>query len=364
MKIPFGNLIQDHKPVSKKIKAATNRVIDSGWFILGKEVENFENKFSKFCGTRYAIGVANGLEALQISLLVTGVKPGDEVITTPLSAAATSLAIVNVGAKPVFVDIDSNSYNINSNLIEKKITKKTKAILPVHLYGQLSDMAVINRIAKKHKLIVIEDCAQAVGAKLKNKKAGSFGDIGAFSFYPSKNLGALGDGGAIITNNKKFFQQAKILRNYGQDGRYNHVKPGLNSRLDELQAAILNVKLAELDKVNLRRKKIASLYSQQLANLSLKIPKTFKNSSHVWHLYVIEVKNRDQLQKYLAKHGVATAIHYPTALNDQRSLKKFSKGRGEIATKAVKNILSLPIYPSLKDLQIKYICKLIKEFYR
>jgi len=316
MKIPFGDLKKDHKSISKKIKSATNRVIDSGWYILGKEVKDFETKFAKFCGVRYIIGVANGLEALQISLLACGIKPGDEVITTSLSAAATSLAIMNVGAKPVFADIDPETYNIDSEKIEKLITKKTKAILPVHLYGQLADMFTINKIAKKYKLIVIEDCAQAVGAKLKNKKAGSFSDIAAFSFYPSKNLGALGDAGAVVTNNKKFYQEALSLRDYGQQGRYNHVKQGLNSRLDEIQAAILKVKLSDLNRNNIKRRKLANIYSKNLSDLPIKIPKAINPSAHIWHLYVIEAKNRDQLQKYLAKKGIGTAIHYPQSLTN------------------------------------------------
>lgn len=362
--IPFGDLKKQYLSIKKEIDTAVNRVLNSGWFILGKEVERFEKEFSKYCGVKYCVGVANGLEALQISLMVLGVKKGDEVITTPLSAAATSLAIIHVGAKPIFVDIDPDSYNINASKIEKAITKKTKVILPVHLYGQMAEMDKIMRIAKKYRLVVVEDCAQAHGASLNGKKAGAWGDCGAFSFYPSKNLGAYGDAGCIVANNKNISKKLKALRDYGQIGRYNHIYCGLNSRLDEIQAAILRVKLHYLNRYNARREKLAKLYSKFLTGIPIELPVSKKSAFHVWHLYAVRTKKRDQLQNYLAKHNIAAQIHYPKILHDQISIKPFSKGKCPKARQAVKEILSLPLYPELSESEIKYICNKIKRFFK
>jgi len=362
MNIPFGNLKENYNISKRAIDKSIVRVLNSGWFILGKEVELFEKEFARFCGAKYCVGVANGLEALQISLLASGIKKGDEVITTPLSAAATALAIIHIGAKPVYVDIDSETYNIDPEKIKKAITKKTKAILPVHLYGQICDMQSIIKIAKKHNLKIIEDCAQSHGATIKNKKAGTFGDCGAFSFYPSKNLGAYGDAGCIVTNNSNIAKLARSLRDYGQINRYEHKYCGFNSRLDEIQAAILRVKLLKLSEYNKKRVQVAKWYNESLYGIGIVLPSEGHFGGHVWHLYVICAKNRDKLQKYLQKNGIQTQVHFPKVLYKQEALLSYSKCL--IAENAVKEILSLPVYPELSKKEVEYICKSIKEFFK
>lgn len=362
--ILFGDLKKQYLPIKNEINKAINRVLNSGWFVLGKEVEDFEKKFAKYSGAKYCVGVANGLEALQISLMSLGIENGDEVITTPLTAMATSLAITQAGAKPIFVDIDPLTYNIDASKIEQAISKKTKAILPVHLYGQMAEMDKIMKIARKHKLSVVEDCAQATGASFKNKKAGTYGNIGAFSFYPSKNLGAYGDAGCVITNNKKLAEKIKALRDYGQLGKYNHVYQGLNSRLDEIQAAILRVKLKYLDRWNKKRRELANIYNKCLVESGAVLPLEQKDNYHIYHLYVIKTKNRDELQKYLLKQGIQTAWHYPKLIYQQLAYKSTGlvKENCQIAKKCIKKIISLPIYPELSEKEIKYICKKINEF--
>jgi len=362
--ILFGDLKKQYFAIKNEIDAAAKKVFYSGWFILGKEADNFEKEFAKYCGVKYCVGVANGLEALQISLMALGVKSGDEVITTPLTAMATALAIIKVGAKPIFVDIDPRSFNIDAGKIEQAITKKTKAILPVHLYGQMADMGTIMNIAKKHNLLVIEDCAQAHGAEHQGKKAGSFGDCGAFSFYPSKNLGAFGDAGCVITDNAKLAEKIRALRDYGQSGRYNHIYFGLNSRLDELQATILRVKLKYLDVWNKRRRQLAKIYSQSLAGVKIVAPVELKGCFHIYHLYVIRVGKRNELIKYLLKYGVQTGVHYPKLVYRQKAYKGFSKkiSHCEVAEKYCREIISLPLYPELAAAQVKRICRLIKNF--
>lgn len=364
MKIPFGDLRKNYLSIRSEIDWAISRVLKSGWFTLGGELDKFEKEFARSIGMKYCIGVANGLEALQIAFLATGIKPGDEVITTPLSAAATTLAIMHIGARPVYVDIDPQTYNLNAEKIEAAITKNTKAILPVHLYGQMADMERIVATAKKHGLIVVEDCAQAHGASSKGKLAGSWGAVGAFSFYPSKNLGAYGDAGCLVTNNKKITDTARALRDYGQIGKYNHQYAGFNSRLDALQAAVLYVKLRYLSEWNGRRKKIAASYAKLLSGLPLVLPSGGESRAHVWHLYVIRTKNRDQLQKYLTEHGITTQIHYPKTLYNQRALRSFSGRPCLVAEKLVREIISLPIYPELTDKEVFYICSTIKKFFK
>ncbi len=365
MRIPFGNLLKQYKSIQKEIDKAILRVMNSGWFILGKEVENFEKEFSKYCGAKYCIGVGNGLEAIQIALMACGVQAGDEVITTPLSAVATSLAISHIGAIPVYVDINHCTYNIDPTNIEKKITSKTKAILPVHLFGQMAEMEEILRIAKKHNLFVIEDVAQAHGAHYGGKKAGTYGNFGAFSFYPSKNLGAYGDAGALITDDDILAKKARILRDYGQENRYEHSMMGLNSRLDEQQAAIVSTKLEYLDRWNARRKTIAQRYSEALKNLPLVLPREKDPNSHVWHLYVLQTDQRDELRRFLEEKEIATQIHYPKAIYLQKAYEgyKFKKGLCPTAEEITGKILSLPIYPELTDEEVEYICKSIKDFF-
>jgi len=362
--IDFGDLKRNYLSIQKEIDKSVQKVLQKGWFILGENVEKFEKEFAEYCQARYGVGVGNGLGAIQISLMALRIGKNDEVLTAPNSAMATALAISLVGAKPIFVDINPETYNIDSLKIEAKITKKTKAILPVHLFGQSADMEAINKIAKKYNLKVIEDACQAHGANYQGRKTGSLSNIGCFSFYPSKNLGTYGEGGMILTNNKHLAEQAIRLRNYGQKTRYLFPERGINSRLDELQAAILRVKLRYLDKWNQRRRFLAKLYNQYLANSSVIIPQEQKDCEHIYHLYVIRTKKRNQLQRYLAKQGIQTAIHYPKPIYLQKAYQDLGlkKGTCPIAEKYSQEILSLPIYPELKESQIKKISQTILKF--
>lgn len=361
--ILLNNFEKEYHYFQREVDREIKKTLKSGYYILGKNVENFENNFSKYIGTKYCIGVANGLEALQISLIVLGVKSGDEVITVANTAVATALAITNVGATPVFVDVDEY-YHIDCNLIEAKVSKKTKAIIPVHLFGQMADMEKILKIAKKHRLKIIEDACQAHGASYKGKKAGSFGDTGAFSFYPTKNLGAYGDGGAITTNSKSLYLKCKMIRNYGQKNRYEHVVKGLNSRLDELQAAVLSVKLKKLDDLNKKRNKIAQIYYKNLEDQKgLVLPKVRKNSFHPYHLFVIQAKNRDKLHLYLKSKNIETIIHYPIPIHKQEAFKEFRRLRLTNTENLAKKILTLPASPFTSEKEIKTVCKEIKNFY-
>lgn len=362
--ILLNNFKKEYSFFQKDADIAVKKTLKSGWYILGKNVENFEKDFAKYIGVKYCIGVANGLEALQISLLALGIKQGDEVLTVSNSAVATALAITNVGATPVFVDID-NYYHIDPDKIEQKITKKTKAIIPVHLFGQIVDIERILKIAQQHNLKVIEDACQAHGASFKRKKAGSFGDAGAFSFYPTKNLGAYGDGGAITTNSKEIYEKCRMLRNYGQKNRYEHAVKGLNSRLDEIQAAILSVKLKKLDNLIKKRNKIAKIYYKNLkGQQELVLPKVRENSFHAYHLFVIQAINRNKLHLYLKSKNIETLIHYSIPIHQQEAFKEFSKLQIPNTENLSKEILSLPINPFTTDLEVKFVCEKIKNFYK
>jgi dTDP-4-amino-4,6-dideoxygalactose transaminase len=362
MEIKFNDFQKQYKSNQKNFDKAIKSVLNSGWYILGEQVTNFEKEFANYIGVKYSAGVANGMEALQIALLALNIGKGDEIITTSHTAAATALAIISVGAKPIFVDIDEY-FHINVDKIEKKITKNTKAIIPVHLYGQSIDLDGALNVCKKHRLYLIEDCAQAHGALYKNKKVGSLGDINCFSFYPTKNLGAFGDGGALTTNSKMLYEKILKLRNYGQKNRYEHELYGINSRLDEIQAAILSVQLKSLDKNNKIRQKLAEIYYNNLKNVkNIKIPKIRKNCQSVFHLFVIEAENRDNLAEYLKSKGIASLIHYPIPIHKQICFKKYKASLPVLENK-IKVILSLPIHPFLSKKEIDYICKSIKEFY-
>lgn len=348
-----------------KYMAAVKRVLDSGVYVLSDEVKEFEKEFAKFCGVKYCVGVANGLEAIQISLMALGIKEGDEVITTPISAVATTLAILAVGATPVFVDIKENG-QINEDLIEKAITKRTKAVLPVHLYGQPANVEKIKDICKKHKLFLVEDSAQAHGTKLNDKKVGTFGEISCYSFYPTKNLGAIGDGGAITTNDPKLAKICSEIRDYGQESKYVHTRFGLNSRLDELQAAILREKLRFLDKDNETRREIAKRYVDGLKStkgIEIVLPEKFDDS--IFHLFVIKTKKRDELKKYLAENGIPSLIHYPITIPDQPMFKgKYKNLDIPVARKFVNQILSLPCHSFLTLEDVGYIINELDGFIR
>lgn len=362
--ILMNDFKKEYKFLEKEINKAVSDVFKNGWYILGKQTTDFEEKFAEYIGSKYCVGVANGLEALQISLMSFGIGKGDEVITVSNTAVATVLAISNTGATPVFVDVD-DSYLMDVKKIEEKITTRTKAIIPVHLFGQMVDMDLLKGIADKHNLKIIEDACQAHGAMQNGKKAGSRGDIGCFSFYPTKNLGAYGDGGAIITNSKELYEKCKMLRNYGQKNRYEHVELGLNSRLDEVQAAILNVKLSNLDKFINKRNQIAKLYINNLKKITqIKLPITKNNNVHSFHLFVIQAEKRDSLADFLKKNEVLTLIHYPIPVHQQKCYPEFNKLKLTRTEFFSKNILSLPIHPFMENEDVNKVSDIIKDFYK
>lgn len=369
IKIPLVDLQPQYASLKPEIDEAINQVIVSGQFILGPAVEKFEHGFARFIDVKYAVGLDSGLSALELGIRGLGIGAGDEIITPANSFIASSAAISFTGAKPVLVDCEETSFNIDPEKIEEKITKSTKAIMPVHLYGRMADMGNIMKIAKKHKLLVIEDAAQAHGAsiQLKNqiKKAGSIGEFGAFSFYPAKNLGAFGDAGMLVTNNKQLAQKVRELRNYGQTQKYVHKYLAYNRRLDTIQAAVLNIKLKHLEAGNNRRLKIARLYNKLLQNLPLLTPQIPENQIPAFHLYVIRTRKRDSLAIYLKKNGISTGIHYPIPIHLQPAYKNLGHKKGDfpVTEKLATEILSLPLYPDLKDSQVEYMTSIIKRFF-
>jgi dTDP-4-amino-4,6-dideoxygalactose transaminase len=362
--IPASDVLRQYKLIKKDIDKAIFETLKSGWFVLGEKVKKFESEFANFTGTKYCVGVGSGTEALHIALAACGVKAGDEVITVPNTAVPTVCAITLAGAKPVFVDIDPITFTMDPAKLENKITKKTKAIIPVHLFGQSADMGPIMKIARKHKIFVVEDACQAHGAMYKGKKVGSIGDIGCFSFYPSKNLGCFGDGGAITTNNAKLFDRSWMMRNYGQRVRYVHDEKGFNSRLDEIQAAILSVKIKHLDKWNKRRREIAALYDKELKHSDVITPIEAGYGKHVYHLYVVRTDKRDKLMDHLKKNGVNTIIHYPIPVHMQKAYSdlKLKAGSFPVAEMYAREILSLPMFPELTDKEARKVAALIRGF--
>lgn len=346
----------------KEIDCAISTVLENGRYILGEEVSSFENEFAEYIGVKHGIGVANGTEALRIALIASGIGEGDEVITVSHTAVATVSAIEQTGAVPVFVDIDPKYYTIDPSKISKVISNKTKAIIPVHLYGQAADMNPIIEIAKKYSLKVIEDCAQAHGALYKDRHAGSIGDAGCFSFYPTKNLGAIGDGGMVVTNDEELANKVRLLREYGWKERYISHYPGWNTRLDEIQAAILRVKLKHLDSDNKKRVRCAKLYNTILGNNGIITPAQRKDSQHVYHLYVVRTQNREKLIHHLKSNGVQAAIHYPFPVHLQPAYKKFAHNDLKASERVTNEILSLPMYPELSQKDIEFVVNTIKEF--
>lgn len=360
--IPFFDLKRQYKEIEEEINSKIKEILDGGWFILGKELENFEKNFSQYIGAKYGVGVGSGTEALHLALVAAGVKEGDEVITVANTAVPTVSAISFAGGKPVFVDI-CEDFTIDVDKIEEKITSKTKVILPVHIFGNSCEMDKIMEIAKKHNLKVVEDCAQAHGTGYKGKKVGNIGDYGCFSFYPTKNLGAYGDAGMILVNSEEEFEKLKMLRNYGQEKeRYKNKIKGFNSRLDELQAAILNIKLKYLDSWNEKRIKTAEIFNKNLKNVELPIKKD--DVKHIYHLYVIKSKERDRLQKYLEENDIKTLIHYPIPVHLQESYKDLNLNVGSLplTEKYANEILSIPIYPELNQEEIGNIVSCINNF--
>lgn len=354
---------REYSYFKKAVNLAIKKCLSSGWYILGTEVKNFEKEFARYIGTKYCIGVGNGLKALQISLMALGIGRGNEVITVSNSAVATALAITNIGAKPVFVDVDE-FYHIDTVKIEEKITSKTKAIIPVHLFGQPVDIKELQFLAKKYNLHIIEDACQAHGASYKSKRAGSFGTFGCFSFYPTKNLGAYGDGGAITTNSQELYEKCLALRNYGQTNRYEHDIIGLNSRLDEVQAAILRVKLRKLDSMIKKRNAIAGIYLKNLSNIKqIALPKKRKDATHAYHLFVIQAEKRNNLMEFLRNNNVQTLIHYPIPIHKQKCYQGYNNILLQKTEKFSTNILSLPIHPFMKKEEVLIVTNLIKKFY-
>lgn len=365
MKVPFVDLKAQYQNIKSEIDSAIKNVINDTAFISGKYAKIFEDEFAKYCDSQYCIGVGNGTDALFIALKALGISSGDEVITVANSFIATSEAITASGARVIFVDCHPDYYTIDVEKIEEKITDKTKAIIPVHLYGQPADMDRILEIAKKYNLYVIEDSAQAHGAKYHNQRVGTFGDIACFSFYPGKNLGAYGDAGAILTNNEELATKCRMLANHGRIEKYNHEFEGYNSRLDGLQAAILSVKLKYIDEWNEKRREVAYNYNKLLENINVVTPKELSQTECVYHLYVIRTKNRDRLKGYLKNKEISTGIHYPIGLPFLRAYRylNYKPEDFPITYQYQNEILSLPIYPELTMEQQIYICNNIKEFF-
>ncbi len=363
VKVPFLDLRKHHDSFREEIEKAIKEVIDNSSFILGPKVEEFERNFSDFCNTKYCISVNSGTSALHLALLSCGIGKEDEVITVPNTFIATAEAISHCGAKPVFVDIKEEDYTINPQLIENSITEKTKAIIPVHLFGTPCDMDKINEIAKKHNLFVIEDACQAHGAEYNEEKTGSLSDVAAFSFYPGKNLGALGEGGAIVTNNSEIAEKCKILRAHGESPKNTHSVIGFNYRMHGIQAAILNIKLKYLEKWNELRKQKAQIYNGLLKEKVI-VPKIFENHIQVFHLYVIRHKNRDELREFLKSKNIDTGIHYPIPIHLQNAYSHLGYKEGDfpVTEKVTKEIISLPIFPELTESQINHVAETIKEF--
>jgi dTDP-4-amino-4,6-dideoxygalactose transaminase len=365
--IPFLNLQKINSKYREQISQAVARVVDSGWYILGKEVENFEQQFASYCNTKYCFGVANGLDALILIFRAykeLGImNDGDEVIVPANTYIASILAISANNLVPILVEPNIATYNIDPNLIEEKITAKTKAILAVHLYGRVAEMTKINEIAKKYNLKVVEDSAQAHGAFCGDKRVGNLGDASGFSFYPGKNLGALGDGGAVTTNDDKLADAIKALRNYGSHQKYHNLYKGFNSRLDEIQAAILSIKLKYLDYENRQRQEVAKFYCENIKNSNIILPNYPQNQqSCVWHLFVIRCQKRDQLKNYLHNNSVETVIHYPIPPHKQKAYQEFNNFNLPITEKIHQEVLSLPAYPEISNESISIISNLINKF--
>jgi len=370
MKVPLLDLTEQNRELRPQIEAAIGRVLDTNAFILGGEVKALEDELAAYCGTKYAIGCASGSDALLLAMMALDVAEGDEVITTPYSFFATVSAITRLGAKPIFVDIDPNTYNLDVSQVEARITDRTKAIQPVHLYGQCADMAALMEVASKHGVPIVEDAAQAIGAEENGVRAGAIGEVGAFSFYPSKNLGGMGDGGFITTNDDQLAEKLFALRVHGSKERYYHKWVGLNSRLDGFQGAVLRVKLPHLDSWSDRRKSNADLYRRLFADAGISeqvvLPHERENVRHIYNQFVVRIPGRrDELRSYLTEHGVGTDIYYPVPLHLQECFEYLGNCEGDFpeSEKAGKETLALPIFPELRHDQIHFVVETIRDFF-
>jgi dTDP-4-amino-4,6-dideoxygalactose transaminase len=359
--IPFLDLKAQYETLRSELEAAALDVLRSGAYVLGPCVDAFESDFAAYCGTRHAVAVNSGTSALQVALLAAGVQPGDEVITVPMTFVATVAAVCYVNAKPVFVDIDEETWTMDPALLQRAITSRTKAIVPVHLHGRLADMTAIVDIARRNRLVVIEDAAQAHGAICDDRSAGSFGDIGCFSFYPGKNLGACGEGGAIVTDRDDLANYARRLRDWGQAGKYNHEIPGFNYRMDAIQGAILGVKLRYLPRWVARRRAIAARYDERLSRAGIATPRPASGIEHAYHVYAIRVADRSALQRSLNAAGIATGMHYPRPVHLQPAYQGLGYRIGDfpVSERLADDILSLPIYPEMTDQQVDRVCNAI-----
>lgn len=364
MNVPFVSFLPIERELDIDIRAAFDRVYTRSWYIDGQEDEMFEKAFASFVGVNYCVGTGNGLDALMLAMKALDIQTGDEVIVPSNTYIATALAVTYVGAIPVFVEPDIRTFNIDPLKIEEKITGKTKAIMPVHLYGQPCDIDPILEIARKYNLIIVEDCAQAHGAKYKRTQIGTFGDAAGFSFYPGKNLGALGDAGATVTNSHELADKVRALGNYGSDYKYHHVYKGNNSRLDELQAAFLSAKLPYLDRMNTERRRIANCYLQGITNSEVVLPYVIPDVEPVWHIFGIRCNRRDQLEKYLKEKGIGTNKHYPIPIHLQKCYEDLAIAKGSlpIAEKISATQLSLPMYYGMPDKQIQYVIERVNSF--
>jgi len=370
MNVPLLDLKAQFQPLRAEIMAEVQTVCDEQGFILGPRVVAFEESIARYIGSRYAIGCASGSDALLLSLMAMGVKAGDEVITIPFTFFATAGVISRLGAKPVFVDIQPDTFNIDPNLIEKAITPRTKAIIPVHLFGQCADMAAINEIAKRKNISVIEDACQAIGAAQGNKRAGILGDTGCFSFFPTKNLGGFGDGGLITTNDKALADSMAMLRVHGSQVRYLHEAVGINSRLDALQAAVLQIKLKYLDQWNEGRRRNAERYQQLFARTKhadrVALPATVPGNFHVYNQFTVRVPKRDELRTFLKEKGVGTEVYYPLPMHLQNCYRDlgYQKGSFPLSERAAEEVMSIPIYAELTEAQQGYVVEMIAEFFK
>ena len=364
--VPYLDLRAQMKPLRAELDAAIARTLDNCSFCLGPDVAQFEKDFATFCGAQHALGFNSGTSALHVAMLLLGVGPGDEVITTPYTFIATSWAISYCGAKPVYVDIDDATFNLDPKLIEKAITPRTKAVMPVHLYGQPFDVDAVAAICKKHNLPFVEDAAQAHGAKYKGKTIGALGDIACFSFYPAKNLGACGEGGALVTNNAAYAARAKSLREHGSTVRYHHDEVGYNYRLEGIQGAVLGVKLKHLAHWTRERQRVAARYAELLADTPLQLSTVTAGNESAWHLYTVRSPRRDELKKHLDANGIGNAVHYPMPLHLQKVYASLGYQPGDfpVAEKASREVLSLPMFPELTDAQIQRVAAVVKEFFR
>ncbi|BCM76344.1 aminotransferase [Aeromonas caviae] len=364
--IPFLDLKSINTQYAEELKNACSKVIDSGWYIMGYELTAFEQEFAAYCGTKYAIGVANGLDALTLVLRawksLGRLKAGDEVIVQANTYIASILAITENDLVPVLVEPDPATFNLASATVAAAITPNTKAILPVHLYGQLSPMPDLLAIAREHNLLVLEDCAQAHGAEIQGKRAGNWGDAAGFSFYPGKNLGALGDGGAITTNHDELAQTIKALRNYGSHKKYENLYQGVNSRLDEIQAAMLRVKLPYLEAETIRRQQIAQGYRSGITNPLVNLPNAIDELAHVWHLFVVRCEKREALQAYLAEHGIQTLIHYPVAPHKQQAYSEWNSISLPVTEEIHQQVLSLPLDPTMSEAAVAKVIEAVNGF--